>query len=59
MGNPSANVIASAEFKTSGTGNQPTNKPTPWTDSSNNPVVGFESDHVKTDSLGASPSTVS
>jgi len=34
----------------------PANKPTPW---SSNPLIAFESDHGKTSSLGAHPSSVS
>lgn len=33
----------------------PTNKPTPW---SSNPLVAFESDHGKNNSLGTHPSSV-
>jgi len=44
-------VIANGQFI-----DTPTNKPTPW---SSNPLVAFESDHGKTSSLGAHPSSVS
>lgn len=36
----------------------PANKPTPWTNSSGNPLIAFESDHGKTNSLGDHPTAV-
>lgn len=38
--------------------NAPVNKPTMWTNSTGNPVIAMESDHAKTDSLGANLTSV-